>query len=1110
MADQDKTDIERQLKAIVDTVVDGIITIDGAGRVHTFNPAAERIFGYRAAEVIGQNISMLMPEPDRSQHDGYLETYLRTGQHKIIGSSRELVALRKDGTSVPIDLSVTEMQVGGQPMFTGVTRDITDRLRDRSTLENQVRAINAAQAVIEFELDGTIIDANDRFLALVGCGRDELIGRHQRIFLPPGIAESQEYTRLWQALARGEFQTGEYERRAMDGRTLWMQATYTPILGLDGQPERVMKFVTDITARKLAQTALAQQHQELEASARIDRISARVMAAINHADNTARPGADMLRVLAEEAGYRPLALYEHDDWQAALGLSASIGLRPGPQQNSFKTGQGLVGEAAAARKPTFIDAPLDSPFSLDTGVGILGAATLFALPLVHREKLVGVIAGAAQSRLSARERSWLSQVADQVAVGLYSLHQYKALQELATQLNQRSRRIEAQNRDLARASQLKSAFLASMSHELRTPLNAIIGFSEVLKDGLLGPLEPDQLDYIGEIFQSGHHLLALINDILDLSKIEAGKMELDLQTVDLPSAVNNALTVMKERADRGGITMSQSIAPGLASITADDRKLHQILLNLLSNAVKFTPRGGTVHVEITGDQAEIELSVVDSGIGIAKADLPRLFRAFEQLDAGIARKYEGTGLGLAMIKRLAELHGGTVGVQSEVGKGSRFWVRLPRQAPGSRPSTQSDQTLDPSAEAAGPDTPRVLAIDDDPAALDLARQWLSREGYAVDTVTDCDAAWKALAQCVPDVILLDILFAQEAKGWDLLEKLKADTDFATIPVIIVSIVAALDRGLALGAVSVLQKPVAGAELLRAVESLDLHATPSDNQVRILVVDDDPRAANQVATRLEAAGMLVTQAYGGADALVAAAGGEFSAVILDLMMPDISGFEVLQTLRARPATAALPVIILTAKLLDLSERAELEQQVAQVLSKGDWDDRQFLRTVHGAIRSAGQDRRPTPHARQGRPRVLVVDDDLKAVQVVSSYFADQPLDIACAHGGMDALAAIRARRPDLVILDLLMPQMSGFDVLSALRTDPDTVDLPVVILSAKPLTSADRQALARKVQAVFNKGTTSRLTLLDHVWKLLDSGGRAGANASASDADANTDTDGERR
>jgi PAS domain S-box-containing protein len=1353
-------DLANQLSAVIDTVVDGIITISARGIIASFNPAAERMFGYSAAEVIGNNISLLTPEPHRSHHDGYLESYLTTGERKVIGIGREVEGVRKDGSRFPLELSVSEMEVGGQRSFTGVIRDVTARkLAERAALElntrlaiatsaagigiwdwdvvanemdwdeqmyrlrgftasmfsganaaweaglhpddllerreniqralrgeqdfdtsfrvvwpngsvrwikasaqvtrdadgtplrmigtnfditelraaqtkstaaldelaSQKSALDAHSIVAITDVQGRIQYVNDKFCAISKYSRDELLGQDHRI-VNSGYHSKEFFRDLWQTIARGKMWKGEVKNRAKDGSEYWVDTTIVPFLNADGKPIRYVAIRTDITANKAAEAAMERKNQELEVAARIDRIGARVMVALNQEHEASTPGAEVLRVLAEEAGYRPLAFYEYDEWQGGLVFAAGLSLPPNYDRKKFRTGEGMVGEAAALRAPLFIDGTVNAPFALDTGVGVLEVATLFALPLIHGEKLLGVISGAAASRLSDRERSWLAQVAAQVAVGLFALRQFQELKDLSGQLNDRSRKIEAQNRELAQASRLKSEFLASMSHELRTPLNAIIGFSEVLKDGLLGDLPADQLDYVGEIFQSGRHLLSLINDILDLSKIEAGKMELDIEPVELASLVGNALTIMKERAAKGRVILAQSIDPDLATIDADGRKLRQIVYNLLSNAVKFTPQGGTVRLDVTRHGADVEFAVTDSGIGIAAADQGRLFRAFEQLDGGIDRKFEGTGLGLVMVKSLVELHGGSIGVESEVDKGSRFWVRLPSERSVRAKGRDHLQGAGPRAPTRPNERPTILVVDDDPAAIVLARTWLTTDGYAVEAATDCDQAWAVLEHRRPDAILLDILFAQGPSGWDCLARLKQMPEFEEIPVIVVSIVADQQRGLALGAVDVLQKPVAGGELLQSIAALGLGLDGTGPSPHVLVVDDDPRAVEHVSKRLEQAGLTVTRAYGGADALAAIHAGEFAAMVLDLMMPDVSGFDVLREVRARPATADLPVIILTAKALEPAEAEMLAASAQRVVAKGEWSEHSFLHVIRGAIHSFERRKaapRPTsgvfptaamslqprdaqPATRQQhilvvdddnkardllrlhledagfavtvagsgedaiaklaglrpdlitldinmpgmdglgflshraedetlrgipvlvvssadgpeqalavgaqavlpkpirrheflqvvtrmlgsvkaqRPLVMVVDDDPKAVKIVTSYFSDEAVDVTSAYGGQEALDAIQNRRPDLLILDLMMPDVSGFEVLSQLRSRPETANLPVVILSAKELTVAEKSMLAQNVQAVFGKATASRGDLLEQVRSLLGS------------------------
>jgi two-component system, cell cycle sensor histidine kinase PleC len=402
-------------------------------------------------------------------------------------------------------------------------------------------------------------------------------------------------------------------------------------------------------------------------------------------------------------------------------------------------------------------------------------------------------------------------------------------------LHQKNVELEASNR-------MKSEFLANMSHELRTPLNAIIGFSEVLKDGLMGALTEQQCGFIGNIFSSGNHLLSLINDILDLSKVEAGTMTLDLESVSVTSLLANSLAIIKGKAATRHIKLASEGSGDLGAFQADPRKVKQIAYNLLSNAVKFTVEGGKVTLRasrvprakvgqldgpwksrtfpvVENDFDEfLELSVTDTGIGISPEGLELLFKPFSQIDSGLARKYEGTGLGLAMVKLLAELHGGAVAVQSAVGQGSRFTVWLPLR-PAEAGVTSIDVPATPFVAAeAGART--ALVVEDDLKSADLIRLQLEAEGFKVLHAESAEVALALAVQQPLALITLDILLPT-MDGWELLEQLKHLPAVGHIPVVVISIVADRSKGFALGAAAVMQKPISRQQLYASLVELGL-------------------------------------------------------------------------------------------------------------------------------------------------------------------------------------------------------------------------------------------------------------------------------------------------
>ena len=543
-----------------------------------------------------------------------------------------------------------------------------------------------------------------------------------------------------------------------------------------------------------------------------------------------------------------------------------------------------------------------------------------------------------------------------------------------TELKRFEQTLQQKNVELEAANRMKSEFLANMSHELRTPLNSIIGFSEVLKDGLMGVLTEQQRGCIGNIFGSGSHLLSLINDILDLSKIEAGKMTLDLEPVHWPSLFANSLSVIKEMAATHRIRCEMEAAEDLGSTQADTRKVKQILYNLLSNAVKFTEEGGQVLLrasivprakvgQLTGarpgrafplsDQEFtdfLQISVTDSGIGIAPEGLERLFQPFSQIDSGLARKYEGTGLGLAMVKLLVELHGGAVAVESAVGAGSCFIAWLPIRAP--EQATPDDALLAPRIEFdMGVRT--ALVVEDDFKAADLIRMQLEAEGFRVVHAASAEEALKLAMRQPLALITLDIMMMPNMDGWELLTRLKQAPELQRIPAVIISIAADRDKGFSLGAAAVIQKPVSRQELYRSLVDLNLFPYPQGKDLKVLIVDDDPKAVELIAVQIAGLASTVLRAHGGRNAIDIARSQLPHVIILDLMMPDVNGFDVVAALNENSDTARIPILVVTAKQITAEDRAKLSQYVITIMEKTEFDPERFTAEVRRAMSGRGR-------------------------------------------------------------------------------------------------------------------------------------------------------------
>jgi PAS domain S-box-containing protein len=479
-----------------------------------------------------------------------------------------------------------------------------------------------------------------------------------------------------------------------------------------------------------------------------------------------------------------------------------------------------------------------------------------------------------------------------------------------------------------RANRAKSEFLASMSHELRTPLNAILGFSELLSDD-----STDQFDketrrrFLDQIHSSGQHLLQLINDILDLSKVEAGQMELHLESVELGSLIQEVRATIEPLARSKSIALSTESTREI-SLIADSAKVKQMLLNLVSNAIKFTPTGGRIDIRIRRLESWVEIAVSDSGIGIAKEDLGRLFTEFQQLDAGPGRQQEGTGLGLALTRRFAELHGGQVIVASELGKGSTFTLRLPLQSAARR---EAAPVAPPAVATTDPNRPLVLVVDDNPQAAEILSRLLHTGGFRTAVARTGPEALRMAGELKPVAITLDILLP-EVDGWEVLNRLKADEATQNIPVVVVSVVDNPSLGRALGAFDYFVKPVDGKALLSRLDQYTFTTKVKSEQVRVLVVDDEPANLDLLEALLMPAGFGVLRAGSGREGIDMAISEMPSLILLDLMMPDLTGFDVVEALRAEEATREIPIMVLTAKTLTEDDKTALNGQVAAIFQR----------------------------------------------------------------------------------------------------------------------------------------------------------------------------------
>jgi signal transduction histidine kinase/CheY-like chemotaxis protein len=494
-------------------------------------------------------------------------------------------------------------------------------------------------------------------------------------------------------------------------------------------------------------------------------------------------------------------------------------------------------------------------------------------------------------------------------------------EEILTERTRMSERIASANVELARASAAKSDFLAAMSHELRTPLNAIIGFSELLLTPPAPLGEAAVGEYAGHIHGAGLHLLELINDILDLSRVEAGRLELRHEQIDVALLLAETLGTVRPLAEAKGLALEAELPPSLMA-EVDAARLRQVAYNLLSNAIKFTPVEGRVRVTLSVDQDTLCLSVSDTGPGIAAEDQQRIFAAFEQLAPDSA---QGTGLGLALTQRLVEAHGGRIELTSVAGEGSRFDVSIPLR----RANQAEASPVEPDLGSG----PLVLVVEDDAAAAELLQLQLRQAGYCTALAADGESGLQAAQQLAPAAILLDILLPG-LDGWEVLRRLRATPLTSGIPVMVITIVDNAALGLALGAVDYFVKPVSRETLLGALARFTLTSKVRERTVTVLTIDDDPTALQVYRESLTPEGFRVIEAASGEEGLAQARSGSVDAIVLDILLPDLDGFEVAAQLKADPDTSEIPILVVTGHALSDEEKARLNEHALAVLAKGD--------------------------------------------------------------------------------------------------------------------------------------------------------------------------------
>ncbi len=646
---------------------------------------------------------------------------------------------------------------------------------------------------------------------------------------------------------------------------------------------------------------------------------------------------DILNRAAALVGTTNGYIYLTDATQQNMVMRVGIGAYADLVGTSIQPGAGISGRVWQTGEPLVIN-----DYRLWEGRlqvfqnSILHAAV--GLPLKTNDRTVGVIGLAFDQpdrAFTPQQLQLLNRFAQLASLALESARLYEAAQHELTERKRTEAELQLAKEAAESANKAKSAFLANMSHELRTPLNAIIGYSEMLQEEAADLGKTALIPDLNKIHSAGKHLLSLINDILDLSKIEAGKMQVYVEQFDVSDLVQDVVNTIQPLLTRNQNQLILQAAPNLGMMRSDQTKVRQTLFNLLSNATKFTENGTiTFSLSRETNPDRYIFTITDTGIGMTPEQLNVLFQAFTQADASTTRKYGGTGLGLAISRHFCRMLGGDIVVNSAPGKGSTFTVILPAQSSPQIEYSPTDTPL-PLAQALNqviqpaPNKSTVLVIDDDPSARDLLQRFLNREGYQVYSAATGADGVRLAQEIFPDVITLDVMMPG-MDGWAVLSELKSDERLARIPVIMLSMVDNRELGYALGATDYMLKPVNRDRLLQLLTRFRCNKPAGCS---VLVVEDDPPTREMMRRVLEKEGWAVTEAGNGRDGLDKVLENCPDVIVLDLMMPEMDGFGFLTELRRVPRWRQIPVIVVTAKDLTTEERLWLNGYVAKVMQKG---------------------------------------------------------------------------------------------------------------------------------------------------------------------------------
>jgi len=865
-------------------------------------------------------------------------------------------------------------------------------------------------------------------------------------------------------------------------------------------------------------------------------------------------------------------LFNEDDQLLTHCFSYAVN-DPAAIKKTIKLSEGWIGQAAKDEKATVIRGRLNDKLELGSSIVLESLVESFVVPFFFDKKLKGVFEIAYRDALDGASKEYLLNVADIIGIAINTAQARSMMHELFSQVQQQAEELESQQeemritneelltktemlqaseeeltvqqeelrstnaeleekaslleeknqaieearnaiglkvQELETTGKYKSEFMANMSHELRTPLNSILVLARILQDNKSNNLSEDQLKYASVIFNAGNDLLTLINDILDLAKIESGKMLVENETVKIADILHDMESLFAEVAKNKKIKYSVNAGKGLSpTIVADKVKVEQVLKNLLSNAFKFTPERGQVSISVmSGAEPEtVSFSIKDTGIGIPLEKQKIIFEAFQQADGSTSRKFGGTGLGLSISRELVNLLGGKITVRSEPDAGSEFILTIPAR-PKSAAARQEDlpeletfiadtTTLVPADESNREDgrEPEVVIVEDDKNFADILKDYARDYGYKVTLLQEGNDAVETIRALQPDAVILDIMLPGK-DGWQILKELKQDSSTFHIPVHLMSAGdVAANRVSREGAINFIKKPIEKSVLDRLFTDVMNQSGARFKQV--LLIEDNKAQNLALFELMHSRGITVDQAFDGESGLRMLNENEYQCVILDLNLPDISGLDLLDKIKAIEKFKTLPVVINTAMELDKSSINRLMKYANAMVMKANKSTDRLIDEVNLFLNKIGKSAvqsKLAPGLSAAKPvlggreflkgkKILVVDDDMRNVFALTSALESYDLNVEIAENGQEALDKLETVADiDLVLMDIMMPVMDGYEAIRNIRHQTKFAKLPVIALTAKAMKDDKEKCIAAGANDYITKPVDiDRLVSLMQMW-----------------------------